>query len=79
MTNKWSVALVEKTISSLRNIDSFNPLDGCLHLKCVDGRYGMITVANLMNNNLEIQVKTSNQKIHYCSSEELTEDGWVID
>jgi len=76
---KWSASLVERTISCLQNIDSFNPMDGCLHLKCVDGRCGRITVANLMEDHLEIAVKMSNQKVYFGSSNELIEAGWGID
>jgi len=79
MLNKWSATLVERTNSCLHNVESFNPVDGCLHLKCVDGRYGIITVANLMKDHLEIVVKISNQKIYFGSSNELIEAGWAID
>ena len=79
MLNKWSATLVERTKSCLLNVDSFNSADGCLHLKCVDGRYGRITVANLINDHLEVDVKTSNQRIYFRTSDELIEAGWAID
>ena len=79
MLNKWSTTLVEETKSCLYNIDSFNSADGCLHLKCVDGRYGSIKVVNLIKDHLEVDVKISNQRIYFRTSEELIEAGWAID
>tara|TARA_A100001015_G_scaffold132138_1_gene146660 strand:+ start:1718 stop:1882 length:165 start_codon:yes stop_codon:yes gene_type:complete len=54
-------------------------VDGCLYLKRVDGKYGKITVANLIKGHLEIEVETSNKKIYFASSDELIGAGWVID
>ena len=79
MLNKWSATLVERTKSCLHNIDSFNPVDGCLYLKRVDGKYGKITVANLIKGHLEIEVETSKKKIYFASTDELIGAGWAID
>ena len=79
MLNQWSATLVERTKSCLHNIDSFNPLDGYLYLKRVDGKYGKITVANLIKGHLEIEVETSKKKIYFANTDELIGAGWAID
>jgi len=77
--NKWSSSLTEKTLSRLQDLNTINPLDDCLHFKCIDGRYGKISAANIISDRYEIEIKSSSKKEYFKTAIDLVEAGWVID
>jgi len=79
MSKKWSSSLIKATARSLQDIGSVNPTDGCLHLKCIDGKYGTITATNLTKGRFEIEIKSSEDKLLFESADKMIEAGWAID
>lgn len=53
--------------------------DDHLHFKNEDGRFGKISIFDLMKNKMLIKDKITGADYHYASTDELIEAGWVID
>lgn len=77
MSNLWSNSLLEETRNALH--DGFVGADGFLHMKNINGNYGKIRLAGVMNAKLLIQDKNSDAEYSYSTVDELVADGWAID
>lgn len=77
MGNKWSDRLIEETRAALED-RVVTPL--CvLHMKNVNGRYGIIQFDDLVAGRLFIKDKKSEAEYDYASPDELIAAGWAID
>ncbi|MFL9897922.1 hypothetical protein PQR71_07080 [Paraburkholderia fungorum] len=77
MSNVWSETLIEQTRDALRSPPM--TLDGNLHLKNVDDRFGQIGLSDLMAETLKLTDTKSGETHLYGSADELIEAGWAID
>jgi len=77
MSNAWSDTLVQQTRAVL-NLD-FAPCGDLVHMKNITGRYGQISLNDLVSKQFVIQDKQTNAKHRYASADELISAGWAID
>jgi hypothetical protein len=77
MTNAWSDSLLEQTRNALK--DGITGADGFLHMKNAKGKFGIIKLENLLAGKMVIQDKREAAEYIYNSSDDLIDDGWVID
>lgn len=77
MTNKWSDRLIEETRAALED-RVVTPL-GVLHMKNVNGLYGIIQFDDLVAGRLFIKDKKSEAEYLYASADDMIEAGWAID
>ncbi|OGQ52434.1 MAG: hypothetical protein A3J24_13235 [Deltaproteobacteria bacterium RIFCSPLOWO2_02_FULL_53_8] len=73
----FSDRLIEETRIALDDV----PLtwDGALHMKNSNGRFGKISLENMLAKKLLIEDKVTDADYHYASADELIAAGWVID
>ncbi len=76
--SQWSQALQQQTLECISE-GIFNPLDGNLHFKHIDGRYASMTAHCLLNGTLRLTDKDSGETISFETAESLVEAGWAVD
>jgi hypothetical protein len=78
MTESWSDLLIEQTRNALAD-KWVGGLDGFLHLKNINGKFGKICFENLMAERWLIHVKNSTDVNTFANVEDLISAGWAID
>ena len=73
----YSDALREETREVLYNIPITH--DDHIHMKNEDGRFGKISIFDLMEEKRIIHDKATDAIYHFSDTEHLLKDGWVID
>lgn len=74
---QWSQGLRDQTRKAVDEM-WVNPATGALHMKCIDGRCGSISVGNLISGKLQI-FTTEGAPIQFDSVDALLAAGWAID
>ncbi|MFB9123562.1 hypothetical protein E2553_16055 [Paraburkholderia dipogonis] len=77
MNNPWSETLIEQTRGALQSLPV--TLDGNLHLKNADDRFGHIGLRDLMTGTLTVTDKRSGETHLYGSVDDLIAAGWAVD
>lgn len=80
MCNKkiWSQSLRKQT-SDLLSLEVSFPTGEVIHLKHSSGKYGELYWVDLLDNNLIIRIKDSDEVKVFSSKDELLSSDWVID
>ena len=73
----YSDALREETREVLYNIPITH--DDHIHMKNEDGRFGKISIFDLMEEKRIIHDKATDAIYHFSDTDQLLKDGWVID
>jgi len=73
----YSDALKEETREMLYNMPFTH--DDHIHMKNEDGRFGKISIYDLLENNKIIKDKATDAVYHFSNTDKLLEAGWVID
>ncbi|QOT76584.1 hypothetical protein [Cupriavidus basilensis] len=73
----WSETLIQQTRSMLQTL----PLtaDGYVALKNSDGRFGRVSLNDLVAGEYAVEDRSTGELRRYASVDELIADGWVID
>lgn len=73
----WSEELQSLTRRTLR--DGTLTLDGSLALKHIDGRFGLISLADQTTGRLCVVDRRTSAEITFADAEALVADGWALD
>ena len=74
---KWSESLRQQTRLAIEEM-WLNPCSRSLHMKSINGLYGVISVKNLLKNKFQIDAADGKEEV-YDTVDELLEGGWVVD
>ena len=76
--SQWSQGLQDQTLKCILE-GAFNPLDGKLHFKHIDGRYAAMTAQSLLAGTLWLTDKDTGEAISFETAELLVQAGWAVD
>ena len=74
----WSSELREQTRKAVDDFD-FASLGDLVAFKHVDGRFGAITISDLISGRLELTVRRSGDIEMFADAQQLIDAGWAID
>jgi hypothetical protein len=77
MNKPWSDTLIEQTRDALKSPPM--TVDGNLHLKNSDDRFGQIGLSDLMSGTLRVTDKETGKAHLYVTVDEFIAAGWAID
>ena len=79
MEKEWSESARKDTIEKLESGDLGFAPEGKVCFKHISGRYGVITVADVVANHYTVTDRKSGGAHQYESAEDLVRGGWVLD
>lgn len=77
MANRWSDNLTQETRQAINDC-AVTP-QGVLHMKSINGSYGIIRLENLVSARFLVEDKKNESEYLFGSVDELSEAGWAID
>lgn len=75
----WSEGLRNETIRAIEDGVFDYLFTGFLHLKNTDGRFGQITLNDVLARELKVSDKKTNEIYEYATAQALVDAGWAID
>ena len=72
----WSTSLQDATRRVIGELDF---VSDPVCLKCIDGRFGTLSAANLLSRKLSVVDRKTGQKTAFADVEELIRTGWAVD
>lgn len=74
----WSEGLREATLHGLRDVPPVT-LDGRIHMKHIDGRFGSFHSVDLLADTYVLHVGGSDHSISFLDADAVIAAGWAID